>query len=110
MTPKMHPEEALYQAGASDGYYEVVGAKYTPETNTATIDLSTPEQTGCLLTHNYLTGETILEWDAELLSPGADRRGTADDMREAIGGITRWQSTDVQLFTAFRDLVLAHSQ
>lgn len=106
----MHPEEALYQAGADNGNYEVVGASYSPETNTATINLSTPDLTGCLLTHNYLTGETILEWDAELLNPGADLRGTADDVREAIGDITRWQSTDVQLFGAFRDLMRAHSQ
>lgn len=71
MADTIHPEDALSNAGASDGYYEIVGASYTPADAasgapaTATIDLSTVDQTGCLLTHNYATGETTLKWDTE---------------------------------------------
>lgn len=112
---QIHPETALYDAGASGGYYsEVVGASYTPADPasgtpaTATIDLSTPDHTGCLLTHNYATSETTLKWDTE--DPlGPDLYGTADDVDVAIEDITRGRSTRLELFEAFQNLVRAAS-
>jgi hypothetical protein len=103
----IHPEDALFNAGASDQYYEIVGASYTPADavagtpSTASIDLSTVDQTGCLLTHNYATGETALKWDKE--DPlGPDMFGTADDVDVAIEDITRGQLDHRALFEAFR--------
>jgi uncharacterized protein YjbK len=106
MADTIHPEDALSNAGASDGYYEIVGASYTPADAasgapaTATIDLSTVDQTGCLLTHNYATGETTLKWDTEPLDP--DMFGTADDVEVAIEDITRGQLDHQALFEAFQ--------
>lgn len=109
---KIHPESALYDAGASDGYYEIVGASYSPADPaagtpaTATIDLSTPDHTGCLLTHNYATGETALKWDTE--DPlGPEIFGTADDVDVAIEDITRGRSSRLGLFEAFQALITA---
>jgi hypothetical protein len=112
---KIHPEDALYEAGAKDGYYQIVGASYlladaaagTPAT--ATIDLSTPDQTGCLLTHNYATGETTLKWDKE--DPlGPDMFGTADDVDVAIEDITRGRMDHRALFEAFQAQMTAAGQ
>lgn len=104
---QIHPEEALFNAGAGDGYYEIVGASYTPadavagSPAAATIDLSTVDQTGCLLTHDYATGETTLKWDTESpLDP--DMYGTADDVQVAIEDITRGQLDHRALFEAFQ--------
>lgn len=104
MTQQNHPEDALYEAGARSGYYEIVGASYTPATESqpaaATIDLSTVDQTGCLLTHNYGTAETVLKWDTEM--PGEVLMGTSDDVLEAIHGITGGSMGPVDLFTGFQ--------
>lgn len=106
MTATIHPEDALFNAGASGGYYEIVGAGYTPSDTDAgtpavsTIDLSTMDQTGCLLTHNHETGETTLKWDAEPL--GQHLYGTADDIQTAVEDITRGQLDHQALFEAFR--------
>jgi hypothetical protein len=104
---QIHPEDALYDAGAKDGFYQIVGASYAPADDaastpaTATIDLSTPDQTGCLLTHNYATGETTLKWDKE--DPlGPDMYGTADDVDVAIEDITRGRCDHRELFEAFQ--------
>lgn len=108
------PEDALYDAGATDGYYQVKGAGYVPADAAsgtpaaATIDLNTPDDTGCLITHNYATGETTLKWDkADPLGP--DMFGTADDVDVAIEDITRGRSTRLELFEAFQSLVTASS-
>lgn len=99
----MHPEQALFEAGASNGHcYEIVGASYTPADpaagtpETATIDLSTPDHTGGLLTHDYLTGNTTLKWDA----PG-DLYGTDEDVDVAVEDITRGRLDAQELFAAF---------
>ena len=112
---KIHPEDALSDAGASNGYYEIVGASYAPADAaagtpaTATIDLSTVDQTGCLLTHNYATGETTLKWDSD--SPlDAAMFGTGDDVDVAIEDITRGRATRQELFEAFQSLILAAGQ
>jgi hypothetical protein len=103
---KIHPESALFNAGASDGHYEIVGASYAPADSaagtpaSATIDLSTPDHTGCLLTHNYATGETTLKWDTEPMDP--EMFGTAEDVQVAIEDITRGQLDHRALFEAFR--------
>jgi hypothetical protein len=109
---EIHPEDALFEAGASSAYYEIVGASYAPADAaagapaTATIDLSTVDQTGCLLTHNYGTGETTLKWDKE--DPlGPDMFGTADDIDVAIEDITRGQLDHQALFAAFQAQVTA---
>lgn len=103
-----HPEEALFIAGASDQYYEISGASYTPATEhqpaVATIDLSTADQTGCLLKHIYSTGETTLRWDTEF--PGEILMGVADDVVTAINDITRETKTPVELFTGFQAAML----
>lgn len=101
--PAMHPEQALFQAGASDGHcYEIVGASYesadradgSPEA--ATIDLGTADQTGCLLTHDYGTGATALKWD------GGELYGTDEDVQTAIEDITGGRLNHQALFAAFR--------
>jgi hypothetical protein len=104
---QIHTEDALFDAGASSAFYEIVGASYSPADAvtgtpaTATIDLSTVDHTGCLLTHNYATGETTLKWDTE--DPlGPDMFGTADDVQVAIEDITRGQLDHRALFKAFR--------
>ncbi len=108
MAESIHPEDALFNAGASDGYYEIVGASYAPaDTATgtpaaATIDLSTMDQTGCLLPHNYETAETTLRWDADALYTGPTMYGTADDIQIAVEDITRGQLEHLALFEAFR--------
>jgi hypothetical protein len=113
---QIHTEDALFDAGASSAFYEIVGASYSPAdaaagkpaTATATIDLSTVDHTGCLLTHNYATGETALKWDKE--DPlGPDMFGTADDVDVAIEDITRGRSNRLELFEAFQALILAAS-
>ncbi|MCB5280552.1 hypothetical protein [Arthrobacter sp. ES1] len=111
---QIHPEDALSEAGASSGYYEVVGASYSPADNaagtpaTATIDLSTVDHTGCLLTHNYATGETTLKWDSEPLD--REMYGTADDVDVAIEDITRGQLDHSALFEAFQTQMGAGSR
>jgi hypothetical protein len=103
---QIHPEDALYDAGAKDGYYQIVGASFAPadaaagKPATATVDLSTPDHTGCLLTHNYATGETTLKWDTEPLDP--EMYGTADDVDVAIEDITRGRLEHRALFEAFQ--------
>jgi hypothetical protein len=111
---QIHTEDALFDAGASSAFYEIVGASYSPADAvtgtpaTATIDLSTADHTGCLLTHNYATGETALKWDTE--DPlGPDMFGTADDVDVAIEDITRGRSNRLELFEAFQALILAAS-
>lgn len=103
----LHPEDALSDAGASDGYYEILGASYAasdPATGTpatATIDLSTEDQTGCLLTHDYATGKTTLKWDTE--NPfGPAMYGTDDDVQVAVEDITHGQLDHRALFDAFQ--------
>lgn len=99
----LHAEQALYQAGADDGYYEIVGARYTPadpasgEPATASIDLSTVDQTGCLLTHDYATGKTTLKWDGE------DLYGNDEDIAIAIEDITHGGLGHQELFNAFQE-------
>lgn len=108
------PEDALYEAGATDGFYQVKGAAYVPADAvsgtpaTATIDLNTPDDTGCLLTHDYATGTTTLKWDTG--NPlGPDMFGTADDVQVAIEDITRGRSDHRELFGAFQALITAAS-
>lgn len=100
---EIHPEDALFNAGASNGYYEIVGASYTPghgtTASTATIDLSTMDRTGCLLTHDYSTGETVLKWDSDL---GEELYGSADDVQTAVEDITRGTLDHQALFAAFQ--------
>ncbi|MET3172894.1 UNVERIFIED_ORG: hypothetical protein ABIB52_000722 [Arthrobacter sp. UYCu721] len=100
---EIHAEDALFNAGASDGYYEIVGASYTPGDGTtggsATIDLSTMDRTGCLLTHDYGTRETVLKWDSD---GGEELYGSADDVQTAIEDITRGQLDHRALFEAFQ--------
>lgn len=104
LSPAIHPEQALFQAGASEGHcYEIVGASYTPADaggtrETATIDLSTPDHTGGLLTHDYVTGETTLKWDGE-----DNLFGTEDDVRTAVEDITRGRLDAQELFAAFQE-------
>lgn len=104
----IHPEDALFKAGASDGYYEIVGAGYTPatgdSTETAAIDLSTVDHTGCLLTHDYGTGKTTLKWDTDF---GEGLYGDAEDVRVVIEDITREPMRPRELFAAFREAVTA---
>lgn len=104
MSIALHTEEALFQAGASDGYYEIVGASFTPgkpeAPGTATIDLSTVDQTGCLLKHDYGTGKTTLIWDSDF---GTSLHGSDDDVRTAIEDITRGALDHKAIFAAFRD-------
>lgn len=108
MVETMHPEDALWEAGASDGYYEIVGASYAPSDPatgtpaTATIDLSTADRTGCLLTHDYSTGETVLKWDS---NSGENLYGTADDVQTAVEDITRCALDPKALFDAFQSLM-----
>lgn len=105
---KIHPEDALYAAGAKDAYYEIVGAGYYPaigsEPATATIDLSTPDHTGCLITHCYDSGETILKWDSDF---GSGSHGDAEDILVAIGDLTGTSITAVAFFEAFREAITA---
>jgi hypothetical protein len=100
---EIHPEDALFNAGASNGYYEIVGASYTPGGGTtaasATIDLSTVDQTGCLLTHDYGTAETTLKWDSDF---GEQLWGSADDVQTAIEDITHGRMNHQALFAAFQ--------
>ena len=105
LKPAIHPEQALFQAGASDGHcYEIVGASYTPadaasETReTATIDLSTADHTGGLLTHDYVTGTTTLAWDDDYTLSGTD-----EDIATAVEDITRGRLDPQELFTAFQE-------
>jgi hypothetical protein len=108
MGETMHPEDALWEAGASDGYYEIVGASYTPSDPatgtpaTATIDLSTADQTGCLLKHDYSSGQTTLKWDSD---QGENLYGTADDVRTAVEDITHGALDSKTLFDAFQGLM-----
>jgi hypothetical protein len=108
MVETMHPEDALSDAGVSDGYYEIVGASYAPSDPTAgapataTIDLSTVDRTGCLLTHDYSTGETTLKWDSDL---GENLYGSADDVQTAVEDITRGLLDHRALFNAFQGLM-----
>jgi len=101
------PEDALYEAGATDGFYQVKGAAYVPADAasgapaTATITLNTPDDTGCLLTHDYATGKTALKW-ATGNPLGPDLFGTADDVDVAIEDITRGRSDHRELFEAFQ--------
>ncbi|MGY4541180.1 hypothetical protein ACVWY0_001089 [Arthrobacter sp. UYNi723] len=101
---EIHPEDALFNAGTSDGYYEIVGASYTPgdgtTASTVTIDLSTMDRTGCLLTHDYSTGETVLKWDTEPMDP--DLYGSADDVQTAVEDITRGRLDHGALFESFQ--------
>lgn len=102
LSPGAHPEQALFQAGASDGHcYEIVGASYgspaAGQPETATIDLSTPDQTGCLLTHDYGTGATTLKWDG-----GGELYGTEEDVQTAVEDITGGRLNHQALFIAFR--------
>lgn len=103
MAKPVHPEEALFHAGASDGYYEIVGASYAPGANPgsgmAMIDLSTVDQTGCLLKHDYCTGETTLKWDSDF---GENLMGSADDVQTAIEDITHGAMDHRALFAAFQ--------
>jgi hypothetical protein len=103
----LHPEDALSDAGASDAYYQIVGAGYAasdPATGTpatATIDLSTEDETGCLLTHDYSTGKTTLKWDTE--NPFAPAmHGTDADVQVAVEDITHGQMDHRALFDAFQ--------
>lgn len=89
-----HPEDALSDSGASDGYYEIVGADLKDDE--AIIDLSTVDQTGGKLKHNYGTGETTWHWD------GAGQ-GSAEDVQMAVEDITRGQKDARQLFDGFRE-------
>lgn len=105
LSPAVHPEQALFQAGASDGHcYEIVGASYTPADaasgtrETATIDLSTADHTGGLLTHDYVTGTTTLAWDDDYTLSGTD-----EDIATAVEDITRGRLDSQELFTAFRE-------
>ena len=101
---EIHPEDALFNAGASDGYFEIVGASYTPGDGTtaasATIDLSTVDQTGCPITHNYGTAETTLKCDSDL---GEQLQGSTDDVQMAIEDITRGRMDHQALLAAFQD-------
>lgn len=110
MSTALHADEALFQAGASDGYYEIVGASYTPgkpeAPSTATIDLSTVDQTGCLLKHDYGTEKTTLVWDSDI---GTNLQGSDDDVRTAIEDITRGALDHKALFAAFRSQMTANS-
>lgn len=103
MSTPLHVEEALFQAGASDGYYEIVGVSYTPVENgkpsIATIDLSTIDQTGCLLTHDYASKKTTLKWDSDI---GTSLYGSPDDVQTAVEDITRGALDHQGLFAAFR--------
>ncbi|MFJ2662553.1 hypothetical protein [Arthrobacter koreensis] len=105
----MHPEHALFLAGASNGHcYEIVGASYTPADpaagvpETATIDLSTPDHTGGLLTHDYGTGNTTLKWD----TPG-DLYGNDGDVDVAVEDITRGALDVQELFAAFLEQLVS---
>ena len=105
LSPAIHPEQALFQAGVSDGHcYEIVGASYTPADaasgarETATIDLSTADHTGGLLTHDYGTSITTLAWDDDYTLSGTD-----EDIATAVEDITRGRLDSQQLFTAFRE-------
>ena len=108
MVETMHPEDALWEAGASDGYYEIVGASYAPSDPatgtpaTATIDLSTVDRTGCLLTHDYSTGITTLKWDSDAQE---NLYGTPDDVQTAVEDITRGALDSRALFDAFQGLM-----
>lgn len=111
---QIHPEDALFDAGAKDGYYQIVEVGYAPADPasgapaTATIDLSTPDHTGCLLTHDYATGETTLKWDTE--DPlGPDMYGIADDVQTAVEDITRGRLDHRALFEAFQARMTAGS-
>ena len=108
MVETMHPEDALWEAGASDGYYEIVGASYAPSDPatgtpaTATIDLSTVDRTGCLLAHDYSTGVTTLKWDSDAQE---NLYGTSDDVQTALEDITRGALDSKALFDAFQGLM-----
>lgn len=108
MVQTMHPEDALFEAGACSAFYEIVGASYEPSDPstgmpaTATIDLSTVDRTGCLLTHDYSTGQTTLKWDSGL---GESLMGSADDIRAAVEDITRGRLNNRELFAAFQSLM-----
>lgn len=108
MEQTMHPEDALLEAGAGNGFYEIVGASYAPNDPatgtpaTATIDLSTADRTGCLLTHDYSTGETTLKWDSET---GGNLMGTFDDVQTAVEDIMRGLLDHTALFAAFQTLM-----
>lgn len=112
MVQTMHPEDALFEAGACSAFYEIVEAGYAPSDPatgtpaTATIDLSTVDQTGCLLTHDYSTGETTLKWDSE---PGQNLMGSADDVQTAVEDITRGRLDRKALFAAFQTLMTVGS-
>ena len=99
-----HPEDALFNAGAYDQYYEIVGASYTPATKskpaTATIDLSTVDQSGCLLSHDYGTSKTTLHWDTD--HPKDKTLGSQDDVLVAVHDITRESMSPSELFDAFQ--------
>lgn len=59
------------------------------------------DRTGCLLTHDYGTGETTLKWDSDSpLDP--ELYGTADDVQTGIEDITRGQLDHRALFDAFQ--------
>lgn len=108
MSTALHVEKALFQAGASDGYYEIIGASYVPEKSgapgTGTIDLSTVDHTGCLLIHDYGSEKTTLVWDSDI---GTSLHGSDDDVETAIEDITGGSLDHKGLFAAFRTQMTA---
>lgn len=109
----IHPEDALFNAGASNGYYEIVGASYAPADTAAgtpalsTIDLSTMDQTGCLLTHDHAAGKTTLKWDS--VFPSSEMYGTDDDVQMAVDDITHCELDHKALFAAFQAQMTAET-
>lgn len=88
--------DAIYNAGANDGYTFEIREAVLYDNAKAAIILDNEDGTGGTLTHDYATGKTA--WEFEHSGPGSE-----DDVQIAIEDITKGTMTASELFIKYRE-------